>query len=175
MMKPSYNLLGILFKATLLISLCFLGSACKHEKSCVQLGCEAPDFQLKTPSGDTIQLSDYRGKPVILDFWAINCPYCVAEMADFQHLYDEYQDQGLMILAINENETGSEVGYYVAKNELTYTFLLDSQEAVGSLYQVVGIPTSFFLDPSGVIQKIGIGQITRDVMYSNLTAVLPEK
>ena len=119
----------------------------------------APDFNLATPSGDEITLSDLLGYPVIINFWASWCPPCRAEMPAFQQVYEEYQDRGLIITAVNATNQDSitDAVDFAATNHLTFPILLDYSGSASRSYNLHSLPTTVFVDREGVIQKIIVG------------------
>lgn len=113
----------------------------------------APDFELETLSGEKANLSDFRGKPVFLNFWASWCAPCKEEMPDMQKFYDKYKDK-VEIVAVNL--TGKETNEndairFVEEYPYTFPVLLDRELKAGSLYSVVAIPTTYFIDSKGVV------------------------
>lgn len=141
--------------------------------SSLREGAEAPDFELKTLGGETVKLSDYRGKRVILNFWATWCPPCKAEMPHMQNFYEQYNDQGVEILAVNLTSMDKgveEVQKFVDEYGLTFTIPLDENGDVGTTYQAYTIPTSYILDENGVITKKVIGPMDEKMM-KDLTGV----
>jgi cytochrome c biogenesis protein CcmG/thiol:disulfide interchange protein DsbE len=122
-------------------------------------GFQAPDFKLDTLQGGSVQLSDLRGKPVLVSLWASWCPPCKAEMPAFEKVYRQYADQGFTILAVNASNQDSlaDVQAFVQTNHLTYPILMDSQGQVSQLYDLRSLPTSFFIDGDGMIQEVVVG------------------
>ena len=130
-------------------------------------GEEAPDFELTTLSGETVKLSDYKGKKVILNFWATWCPPCIAEMPLMQNYYDEVKDKNVEILAVNlttEDRGTDKVKEFVKSNNLTFPIPMDVEGDIGSVYQTVTIPTTYIIDTEGRIQKKHIGPMDEKVM-----------
>lgn len=117
---------------------------------------EAPDFALLNLDGETVRLSDYRGKAVMINFWATWCDACVSEMPMLEAVAKQYPDQ-LVILALNRDEARSDVAVFRDDNGLTFPILLDAGGKVFDLYQMRGLPTSVFIDPDGNIQAVQIG------------------
>lgn len=121
----------------------------------------APDFELKTLDGETAKLSDYRGKKVILNFWATWCPPCRAEMPHMQDYYEEKaKEDNVEILAVNLTtaDHGMEkITSFVSEYELSFPILLDSEGDMGEVYQAVTIPTSYILDTEGRVQSKFVG------------------
>jgi cytochrome c biogenesis protein CcmG, thiol:disulfide interchange protein DsbE len=124
-----------------------------------QKGFSAPDFQLQTVSGSKVALTDYRGKPVLINIWATWCPPCRAEMPTIQKLYSEYQPEGLVVLGVDSTiqDTSSAVPPFAAQYGLTFPILLDVEGQVTYLYELRSLPTSFFVDPAGVIKEVVVG------------------
>ena len=119
----------------------------------------APDFELTTSTGETVRLSDLRGKPLIVNFWASWCEPCRYEMPAMQRVYQEYSGQGLEILAVNSTsqDTLQAALDFAAQQGLTFPILLDQQGAVSSSYRVQALPSTFFVRPDGVIQEVVVG------------------
>lgn len=119
----------------------------------------APDFKLASLDNDEFQLSEHRGQPIILNFWASWCPPCRAEMPDFQEAWLEYGDTDLLIVAVNATNQDSinDILNFVAEKNLDLPILLDTNGSITSSYQVHSLPTTFFINRSGVITKIIIG------------------
>ena len=124
-----------------------------------QEGYLAPDFDLKSFTGENVSLSDYRGSPVILNFWASWCPPCQREMPDFSKAQLEFDEQGVTILAVNalHRDSISALNAFLAKNPVSFQVLLDDSGAINQAYQVHSLPTTYFIDAKGVIRKIIIG------------------
>ena len=127
---------------------------------------KATDFKLKDMSGKEVSLSDYKGKKVFLNFWASWCPPCKAEMPEMEKLYQETKDSDLVILAVNLAEDKSTVQNFIKDNQYNFPVLLDTDNAVASNYQVVSIPTSFFIDKEGNIVDKHIGTMSIENMKS---------
>lgn len=127
--------------------------------SAPQMGFIAPDFTLPTFEGRTVTLSHYQGSPILINFWASWCPPCRAEMPDLQVIYDRYKKQGVTILAVNatNKDNPSEVGRFVKEFNLTFPILMDTSGAVGDMYHLRSLPTTFFIDRDGLIQHMIIG------------------
>ncbi|QGH36442.1 redoxin domain-containing protein [Gracilibacillus salitolerans] len=128
----------------------------------LEIGNTAPDFKLETWDGETVKLSDYRGEPVMLNFWATWCPPCRSEMPDIERFY---QDTGMNILAINLTKTESDledVGQFVEEYGLSFAIPLDQDNVVGDRYQIRPIPTTYMIDSDGVIQFYVFGPLNYD-------------
>ena len=131
-------------------------SGCCAVKVSAEVGARAPDFSLPTIDGDTLTLSDLRGKPVILTFWTTGCGACLYQMPFFQVAQEE-MGQEVNIIAIDIGESGGLVQLFAAYYGYTFTFALDYDGSVYNEYNVRGTPTNFLIDEDGVIQDIRIG------------------
>ena len=124
-----------------------------------QVGSLAPDFQLQELNGQLVSLSNLRGKPVLLNFWASWCGPCRFEMPFIQEIFEdrEWADKGLAILAINIGESHATVKEFMEGGELSFPVLLDTSKNVALEYNIRGIPATFFIDKNGIIQDMKIG------------------
>lgn len=133
----------------------------------------APDFSLYTLNNEPINLKALRGKPALLNFWATWCPPCRQEMPDLQAAYEQY-GADLNFLAVNVKESAGVIAPFVQEMGATFPVLVDEDGAVsGGLYEVSGIPTTFFLDARGVIVARHVGPLTEDTIASYLQPLLP--
>lgn len=139
----------------------------KAEDIGIEKGKYAPDFELETLDGKKVKLSDFRGKPVILNFWATWCPPCRAEMPDLEKISKE----GVEVVAVNvtESEENKEkIGRFVKELGLTFTIPLDEAAAVTQRYNVSAFPTSYVLDKDGKIRYIALGPMNYEKMRTNI-------
>lgn len=132
----------------------------------------APDFELTTLDGRKVKLSDYRGKKVILNFWATWCPPCRAEIPDMEKFYSSYKDKDMVILGVNLTKAEKDqtsVKSFIKEYGVTYPIPLDKESLAAEMYQVSAIPTSYIIDPQGtIIQKI-VGPMDFETMKSLLS------
>ncbi len=119
-----------------------------------QAGLEAYDFALNNLDGESVTLSDLRGKKVMLNFWASWCGPCRIEIPQMIAIHEEYHEDGLEIVAVNLREQPETVEQAVEALGMPFTILLDEQGAVGTAYYVRGIPTSIFINEEGVIEAV---------------------
>ena len=134
------------------------------------LGSLAPDFDLRTPGGQTVRLSDLRGHAVLINFWATWCGYCIEEMPLMQQYYNLYASE-IVILAVAEGDSQLAVSNFVSSNGYTFIFLMDPNYQVGNAYRVDGYPITFFIDANGVIRHRVDGQMREQDMRNGLTAI----
>jgi len=122
------------------------------------------DFTLEDLEGNKVSLSDYKGKKIFINFWATWCPPCKAEMPDIEKLYQETKDGDLVVLAINIGDDKKTVQDFISKNNYNFKVLLDIDSAVGQMYQVSSIPTSYFVDTEGNLDDGRIGSMNYETM-----------
>lgn len=115
----------------------------------------APDFTLRDLKGNQVSLSDFRGQPVVLNFWATWCSPCRVEIPYLEALYTEYKDQGLVIIGMNTETDYMKVKRF-AEPRISYTVLLDGQTQ-SQAYDVSGIPCTYYIDREGIIQHRSVG------------------
>ena len=127
----------------------------------------ARDFSLPTTGGETLSLSQLKGKVVFLNFWATWCGPCRMEMPSMEALYKRYKDEGLEILAVNCMETRQEVAAFMEENALTFTAALDEDGKINGTYGVQAIPTSYLIDRDGKIIMRLVGSIDWDTPEIN--------
>jgi peroxiredoxin len=118
------------------------------------------DFTLNELNGKPWTLKEQRGKVVVLNFWATWCPPCRKEMPDLEALYQQFKDQGLVILAISDEDAGK-VKPFIAQQKVTYPILLDPGRKVNDLFQIEGIPKTFVYDRTGKLVAQSIDMRTR--------------
>jgi len=115
----------------------------------------APDFTVYDEAGNKVKLSDYKGTPVVLNFWASWCPPCKYEMPFFEEAYKKYNDNGVAILMINmtdgQRETKDIALNYMKENNFEMKTFLDSDLDASNAYQIMAIPRTLFIDKDGYI------------------------
>ncbi|HLB27001.1 MAG TPA: TlpA disulfide reductase family protein [Dehalococcoidia bacterium] len=132
----------------------------------------APDFRLRGLDGQYYQLSDFRGQPVWINFWATWCPPCRAENPDIQETYEANQDKGLVLLAVSIGEDANTVRDYVERTGLTYTIGVDESTEIAARYRIVGIPTHFFIDRDGILREWRIGSMSKKTMEKKIGEIM---
>lgn len=127
----------------------------------------APDFTLRDLQGNVVSLSEYRGRKVIVNFWASWCPPCKAEMPHMQRFYDKYGSDDVVLLSVNLTsleKSNAAAKKFADKNGISFPIALDEEGAVLDLYNVRAYPTTYVLDERGVTQDIIVGPMTTDFM-----------
>nr|WP_090858256.1 TlpA disulfide reductase family protein [Paraliobacillus sp. PM-2] len=143
----------------------------EEESVGLDVGDIAPDFTLNTLTGDEVTLSDYRGKRIMLNFWATWCPPCRAEMPAMQQFFEQ---NNVEILAVNLTDTEDrlqDVVDFVDEFGLTFSILLDEKSELAVTYQIRPIPTTFMIDSKGVIQHKSFGPLNQEQMEQALGAM----
>lgn len=137
----------------------------------------APAFSLASLDGGEHSLADFKGQVVVLNLWASWCPPCRAEMPALQSLYEQYQDQGLLVIAVNMTyqDNISNVTSFVQEFGLTFPVLLDRTGLVGNLYRMRALPSTFFIDRQGVIQEVVVGGPMSELTLQSLVAEMLEE
>ena len=130
-------------------------------------GMPAPVFELPDLAGNVRRLSDYRGKVVVLNFWATWCGPCIREMPMFQAFQDRYPD--MVLLGVDEEESAETVRDFIKKMGLTYTILLDEKADLARDMQVNYLPTTFFIDGQGDIRFRHYGILNEEQLTHYLT------
>lgn len=120
-------------------------------------GFAAPDFELPTLDGGTVRLSDLRGHPVVINFWATWCPPCRAEMPAIIREYKRYKDRGLVVLAVNQAEDPAKVAAFRDQFGMPFPILLDKRMKVSAQYEIRFLPTTFFVAADGTITDMVTG------------------
>lgn len=121
------------------------------------IGNTAPDFTLETIDGHEISLSDYRGKNVILNFWATWCGPCRFETSTVEAIYEAWSDKDVVMLGVNVEDGFDSAASYAKANNLKFTIPVDVPGDLVRLYGIHGIPTTFFINRQGIIAAIKVG------------------
>lgn len=130
----------------------------------VAVGRPAPEFTLAALDAGDLSLSDLEGKVVMLNFWATWCGPCRIEMPEMQRIYDRYKDQGFEIVAINLQETEVAVSGFMNQLGLTFPAVFDIHGLVSDQYLVRTLPTSYFIDRSGIVRYQFVGAMPEEAI-----------
>ncbi|MDD5605679.1 MAG: TlpA disulfide reductase family protein [Dehalococcoidales bacterium] len=145
-----------------LTTVCLLLSAlplASCQQASISAGKPAPDFELLGLDGETVSLSSLQGRPVMLNFWALSCPYCLAEMPYIEQAWNTYnnEESKLAVLTINVRDSSSAISSFLEYGQYSFTVLRDTGARVANMYSVDGIPVTVLIDKDGIIQDVVIG------------------
>ena len=130
-----------------------------HNLTAVKKSIQASDFELQDMDEETVKLSDYRGKVVLLNFWATWCPPCIREMPSMERLHQQVDADDFKVIAVNQMEDADEVFAFTGQLEVDPTFeiLFDTNSSVSQDYAVRGLPTTYLIDKKGKIRYRAVG------------------
>jgi thiol-disulfide isomerase/thioredoxin len=154
----------------LVVSLVFVGLLILAFGSKPSSTAGVPEFTAPLLDGTTMRLSDYRGQVVMLNFWATWCPPCRAEMPMLQTASESYQDQGVVILAVNNAEPASQIQTFADTLGLHLTIVLDEEARLQRMFGIVGYPTSIFIDREGNVYATHLGAVNSEQITEYIDA-----
>lgn len=142
----------------------------KEEVKTEQEGEKSPaiDFELDKLSGEKVKLSDLKGKYVVLNFFTVDCPYCVREMPYFIKASEDYKDKGIEILFIDSGNSPKDVKSFVEESKLNIDPALDTNGEVFYKYSLRGVPTTIFIDKDGNITDTHVGLMKEEDLKAAL-------
>lgn len=151
-------LLGIIFSTALGITLFLRYPSAESRSYAINLGVqeytvpsEARDFTLTDINNERISLKNYRGKIVMLNFWATWCTPCRQEMPSMEKLYRQFKDRGFVVVSVASGDDSKSVNAFIKEYNITFPALLDSNLEVTDHYKVWALPTTYFINPKGEI------------------------
>jgi peroxiredoxin len=137
----------------------------------VSVGQPAPSFSTTNLAGATLSLEDFRGRVVVLNFWATWCPPCRVEMPELDAYQAEMGDR-MVVLGIDMGEPATVIAPFVREYGLRFPILLDESGTIAMTYAVTGLPTSIILDRGGIIRERVVGAMTRDGLARRVERLL---
>src|SRR5690625_1915222 len=148
-----------------------------QDKSIYKTGDEAPNFELQQVNDnndlDVVQLDDFKGKGVMLNFWATYCKPCEEEMPYMQELYPEYKDKGIEIVAVSLDSTELVIDKFIDEYDLTFPIPHDTKGEVMDLYNVGNLPSTLFINPDGEIEEVVEGALTLEKLEDYFKQIQP--
>jgi thiol-disulfide isomerase/thioredoxin len=138
------------------------------------IGQAAPSLKLPLVGGGEADLASYKGRPVILSFWATWCDPCRAEMPVFEQAQQQYRDLGLVVLGVDFQEQDPEIIAFLGQIGVTFPSLVDRTGEVTRQWRATGLPTTFLIDRQGVIQDVRVGAFTDDMLQGKLTKLVAQ-
>lgn len=138
----------------------------------LEVGNLAPEFASQTVEGEAVSLADYRGKVVILNFWATWCGPCKVEMPEFQAAYEQFSGKDFAVVAVNFGETGATIGAFQSELGLTFPLVMDERGDIQEQFGVFSYPTTYVLNPQGVITQKIVGPMTASQVETLVNAAL---
>jgi cytochrome c biogenesis protein CcmG, thiol:disulfide interchange protein DsbE len=136
-------------------------------------GAPAPDFTVSTTDGKTLKLSDFRGKPVMINFWASWCGPCTAEMKNIEAVFQQHLNDDFVILAVNQGEGSDTIKGYGELWKLNFRLVHDDNQKAAELYHVQALPTTVFVDREGKVYEVHIGgPMTQEFIEKRANALL---
>ena len=125
----------------------------------------AIDMPLHSVNGETHNLSDYKGKWVVINFWATWCPPCIAEMPDLQAFHDEHADRDAVVIGMNvENLSSNQLSDFLDTYSISYPIYKGSLQQKTPLGSVPGLPTTFMVSPEGTVEARQVGTVTSEMI-----------
>jgi len=131
------------------------------------------DFELQNIDGSTVNFSSFKGKILVVNFWATWCKYCVMEIPGFNSVYAKYKDKGVEIIGISLDRSPPEhIKSFVKSRKIKYPIFLGTREAVLKFGKVQGLPTTFFIDRSGKLINSKVGLIHENELEDAVKSLL---
>lgn len=136
-------------------------ASCASAQNAAPMAATPGDFVFKDMKGQVQRLSSYRGKWVLLNFWATWCPPCLREVPDLISLHDAHKDKDLVVIGVALDSTKEAVQRFVAKHRVTYPVVIGDYKQAEQVGNIEGLPTTYLFDPSGKVAATHTGALTR--------------
>ena len=182
MKKILWWIVGILGLASMVVGVYFLyrplfnGNDHDHghdDEQQAEIENAAPDFTVVDKNGNKVSLSEMRGKPVVVNFWATWCSYCLAEMPDLEEAYLEHGDDVVFMIvnATRGDETVAKASEYIAESGYTFPVYYDTQLSAAGAYGLSSLPYTYFINADGSLAYTHRGMISPDVLEENVQKI----
>ena len=166
--------------AALLIAGLMLSTRLDFGSKSLRRGDLVPNFRLQDVSGQPVELADLEGKAIVLNFWATWCPPCRREMPMLDTMNKAYADKGAVIVGIDVGESSQVVGRYISEVGVSYPIWVDGfpskdfdgTQALHRQFGGLGLPTTVFIDPGGIIRSFQVGELSAGIVQSKIEAML---
>ncbi|GAC1655046.1 MAG: TlpA disulfide reductase family protein [Vulcanimicrobiaceae bacterium] len=139
------------------------------------LGSPAQSFEVASLDGPVRSVWAFRGKIVVMNLWASWCPPCRAEMPDLQRLSSAYADKNVVVIGVNEGESPQQAGAFARSLGIRFPVLLDQNQEYGRVYAALGMPTTFVINPQGIVVRGFDGPLTLPQMRAALRPLIGKK
>ncbi len=160
-MRPRIaGIVAVAILAMLALSACGSANAATNSRpTTAKIGDLAPEISLKSMTGDQIVLSKLEGHPVLVNFWATWCGPCREEFPALVRKYKQYKDQGFVVIGVNYQDENTDEGVmtFMRNTLVNFPIVRDTGDRVGRMYRINGLPTSYFIDKTGVIRDVVVG------------------
>lgn len=147
-----------------------LRSELQEQALATSIGKQAPDFSLTSLGGNEVKLRDFRGKVVLLDFWATWCTPCRSEMPVIELLHRQLKDKGLVVLGIDDEDAATQKEF-LEKSDFSFVTLVEGRKQVSNQFHVSGIPTTVLIDQQGTIKAFDLGETSFESLRENLREI----
>ena len=145
--------------------------ACSGGGENARVGAPAPDWTNPRLGGGTLSMTQLRGKPLLLDFFATWCPPCNAEAPMIDAAYEKYKGRGLQVVGVDLQENAAKAREFVAKHRLAFPAVVDSGVLLDQ-YQINGMPVAAFINKNGVVKRIEVGEMTAGQLDADIQTIL---
>lgn len=137
-------------------------------------GALAPDFLLETLDGGELRLSDLRGQPLVVNFWATWCSPCRKEIPQLVAAYDSFRDEGLVVVGVNLQESEGIIRRYAEDFGMEFPIVIDRKGKVADEYRLLGLPMTFFVDREGVVRSVFAGPFLEEAQGTKVQGAIEE-